>query len=60
MYPTIRETGRWIKRTGLRLARAASRDKARYNTLLNQREIWHERTRLDSFPREIQIGTNWT
>jgi MoaA/NifB/PqqE/SkfB family radical SAM enzyme len=40
--------------------RAVARDKARYNTLLNQRELWHGRVRLDSFPRGIQVGTNWT
>ncbi|MCX7046124.1 MAG: radical SAM protein [Candidatus Sumerlaeota bacterium] len=56
----IRNAGRWLKRASLRALRACATDKARYNTLLNQHEIWHERTRLDSSPRWIQVGTNWT
>lgn len=61
MLPSpIREAGRWAKRSRLRLLRSISPDKARYNSLLNQREIWQGRSRLDSFPREIQVGTNWT
>ena len=60
MNPLIRKAGRWAKRAQLRALRRLSSQKARYNTLLNQREIWHGRARLDSFPREIQVGTNWT
>jgi len=40
--------------------RALAGDKIRYNTLLNQREIWHGRTVLRSTPRQIHLGTNWT
>jgi MoaA/NifB/PqqE/SkfB family radical SAM enzyme len=58
--PAIREAGRWAKRARLRALRAVTSEKARYNTLLNQREIWQGRVRLESFPREIQVGTNWT
>jgi MoaA/NifB/PqqE/SkfB family radical SAM enzyme len=60
MHPLIRESGRWVKRARLRSLRRLSGDKIRYNTLLNQREIWHGRTVLQSTPREIQVGTNWT
>jgi MoaA/NifB/PqqE/SkfB family radical SAM enzyme len=60
MHPLVRETGRWVKRAKLRVLRALGADKARRNADLNQREIWQGRTRLDSFPREIQVGTNWT
>ena len=57
---TIRETGRWLKRARLRALRASTGRRAHYNSLLNQREVWQGRARLDSFPREIQVGTNWT
>ena len=60
MHSLIRETGRWTKRARLRSLRMLSSDKIRYNTLLNQREIWHGRVALQSTPREIQVGTNWT
>ena len=56
----LRQAARWVKRSRLRFLRAISSDKAHYNSLLNQREMWQGRARLDSFPREIQIGTNWT
>jgi MoaA/NifB/PqqE/SkfB family radical SAM enzyme len=58
--PMIRDLGRWAKRARLRALRAASGRRSHYNSLLNQREIWHGRVRLDSFPREIQVGTNWS
>lgn len=60
MHPLVRETGRWIKRSRLRAMRRLSPDKIRYNSLLNQREFWQGRTRLASFPKSIQVGTNWT
>ncbi|OPZ15158.1 MAG: Cyclic pyranopterin monophosphate synthase 1 [candidate division BRC1 bacterium ADurb.BinA364] len=60
MHPWIRETGRWAKRGWLRANRFFAADKALANARLNQREIWHGRARLASFPREIQVGTNWT
>ncbi len=30
------------------------------NSALNWREFWQKRVRLDSYPRWVQIGTNWT
>jgi MoaA/NifB/PqqE/SkfB family radical SAM enzyme len=35
-------------------------ERKRWNVELNWREFWHGRTRLESTPRLIQVGTNWT
>ncbi|MCE5231484.1 SPASM domain-containing protein [bacterium] len=32
----------------------------RWNSELNWREFWHGCTRLESMPRLVQVGTNWT
>ncbi len=62
MSSYIRQAGREFKRRALWLALKASTTprKARYNSLLNWREFWQGRTRLLSFPRHIQVGTNLT
>lgn len=60
MPPPIRTLGRNAKRMRLKWLRDHSDERIRYNTELNWREIWHQCTRLESTPREIQIGTNWT
>lgn len=43
-----------------RLERAPDDRKKAWNSELNRREFWHGRTRLESYPRVIQVGTNWT
>ncbi len=53
----IRSAGRAVKRARLRLLRALLHDKRRWNTALNQRELYHGRVRLDSYPRFIQVGS---
>ncbi len=62
MHPTIRQTGRWVIRNGLwlRLALSRRQKRAYYNSRLNWREFWQERTQLLSYPRHIQVGTNLT
>lgn len=57
---TARRVGRWGRRTALRAWRAVARDKAAANAALNRREVWQGRIRLHSFPRGVQVGTNWT
>lgn len=39
---------------------ATTPNRAKRNSRLNWREFWQERTRLLSFPRHIQVGTNLT
>jgi len=53
----IRDAGRWLKRARLRTLRALGRDKRRWNTELNLRELYHGRVRLKSFPRLLQLGS---
>jgi MoaA/NifB/PqqE/SkfB family radical SAM enzyme len=39
----------------------ASGDRVKcYNSALNWREYWHKQQHLASYPRLVQIGTNWT
>jgi MoaA/NifB/PqqE/SkfB family radical SAM enzyme len=58
----VREAGRWLKRQGLlRRLRVAHGEEVKHaNAALNWREFWHGQTTLRSFPRIIQVGTNWT
>ena len=58
----VRRAGQWVKRERLawRLRGARGEDVKRENAGLNWREFWQKRTRLKSFPRIIQVGTNWT
>lgn len=58
----LRAGARWARRYALRTLRDRSTGEARKwrNSLLNDREFWHGRVRLESFPRVVQVGTNWT
>lgn len=60
--PGWREAGRWIRRKGLEVRRSLAKgpEAHKANTALNWREFWQGRTQLASFPRHIQVGTNWT
>jgi len=60
--PGWRVAGRRFRRQVLEWRRSLSRGpgRVRANTDLNWREFWHGRTVLRSFPRKIQVGTNWT
>ncbi len=62
MVSVVRKAGRDVKRYALLLRRslATSRHKAAINTKLNWKEFWQGRTRLWSYPRHIQVGTNLT
>lgn len=62
MRSTIRQIGRWVKREHLRWRAQLARGEAikAANAALNWKEFWQERTRLASYPRHVQIGTNWT
>lgn len=62
MNSTIRELGRFVKRQHLlwRMRVAPSEHLKFENAALNWREFWQGRTRLASFPRHVQVGTNWT
>lgn len=59
---SFRAALRWGKRQQLewRLQRARGEDVKRANSELNWREFWHSRTHLSSYPRHVQVGTNWT
>jgi MoaA/NifB/PqqE/SkfB family radical SAM enzyme len=57
MANPIRQAGRWAKRSRLRLMRAVGSDKRYWNTALNLRELYHGRTRLASYPRQVQVGS---
>lgn len=59
----------WLRGQARRLRRAYLLKKMRsaapgvvkrWNTELNWREFWHGCVRLDSMPRQVQVGTNWT
>jgi len=58
----LREIGRWLKRQRLlwRIRVARGEEIKWANSALNWREFWQKRIRLDSYPRWVQIGTNWT
>ncbi|MCX7624643.1 MAG: radical SAM protein [Candidatus Sumerlaeaceae bacterium] len=62
MNSTIRELGRLVKRQHLlwRMRVVETEHLKFANAALNWREFWQGRTRLASFPRHIQVGTNWT
>lgn len=62
MPTPMREAVRWLKRRRLarRLELARGEEIKQRNADLNWREFWHGCTRLRSYPRHIQVGTNWT
>jgi len=62
MNSTIRELGRLVKRQQLRwrLRLARGEEIKAANAALNWKEFWQGRTVLSSFPRHVQVGTNWT
>jgi MoaA/NifB/PqqE/SkfB family radical SAM enzyme len=62
MPSLLRQVVRSYKRQRLeaRLQRATGEEVKRANADLNWREFWHHQTRLRSFPRIMQVGTNWT
>ncbi|MGC8841522.1 MAG: radical SAM/SPASM domain-containing protein [Candidatus Sumerlaeaceae bacterium] len=62
MHSTIRRIGQWVKREHLRWRAQLSRGETvkAANAALNWKEFWQGRTRLASYPRHVQIGTNWT
>ncbi len=62
MTSVLREAVRAVKRARLEsdLRRATGEDVKLANSRLNWREYWHKRVELNSRPRLMQIGTNWT
>jgi len=60
--PWWRALARALRRGALARRRnwAGAARKKQWNAALNWREFWHGRTRLASFPRLVQVGTNWT
>jgi MoaA/NifB/PqqE/SkfB family radical SAM enzyme len=58
----LRQQARALRRgyARQRRDRTAGLERKRWNVELNWREFWHGRTRLESTPRLIQVGTNWT
>jgi MoaA/NifB/PqqE/SkfB family radical SAM enzyme len=58
----VRAAARWGRRQLLirRRGAASGEHRKRFNSELNWREFWHGRTVLDSYPRVVQVGTNWT
>lgn len=58
----LRGRARALRRAHLlrKMRSADPSEKKRWNTELNWREFWHGCTRLDSMPRQVQVGTNWT
>ena len=60
--PNWRHAARSARRALIRHRRdkAAGEERKRWNSQLNWREFWHGRTELESFPRVVQVGTNWT
>jgi MoaA/NifB/PqqE/SkfB family radical SAM enzyme len=62
MVSVLREAVRWGKRQRLlwRRERARGEEIKHANAALNWREFWHGCERLESFPRIVQVGTNWT
>ena len=59
---TARNAVRWGKRQRLiwSLDHAHGERVKMANAALNWREYWHKQTHLHSYPRHLQIGTNWT
>lgn len=53
---------RWARRRLIEWRRdhAPGSERKLRNAELNEREFWHGRTQLRSFPRIVQVGTNWT
>lgn len=43
-----------------RMRNATAPERKDWNARLNWREFWHGCTRLESRPRIVQVGTNWT
>ncbi|MBX7246415.1 MAG: radical SAM protein [Candidatus Sumerlaeaceae bacterium] len=62
MPSVLREAARWGKRQHLRwrLDRASGERVKWANSDLNWREFWHKKTQLESYPRLLQVATNWT
>ncbi|MCL5269627.1 MAG: radical SAM protein [bacterium] len=60
--PWWRRQARALRRAALRrrLRAARGEDLKRLNAALNWREFWHGLTVLESRPRLVQVGTNWT
>jgi len=60
--PWWRDQARALRRAYVRSRRerAAAEQLKRWNSELNWREFWHGRLFLESYPRIIQVGTNWT
>lgn len=58
----LRGRARALRRAYLlrKMRSAAPGEVKRWNSELNWREFWHGCTRLDSMPRQVQVGTNWT
>lgn len=58
----LRAGARWARRYSLRRRRDMAAGEARklLNLELNRREFWHGRLVLESYPRVVQVGTNWT
>lgn len=58
----LRTQARTLRRASIRRRRdgASGEDVKLWNGRLNWREFWHGRTALESFPRTVQVGTNWT
>lgn len=62
MASVLRNLVRSYKRNKLenQLRQATGNQVKQANAELNWREFWHGQTELRSFPRQIQVGTNWT
>ncbi|MGF1573863.1 MAG: radical SAM/SPASM domain-containing protein [Sumerlaeia bacterium] len=62
MITTLRQKVRLYKRQALvkKLHTATGVEIKQANANLNWREYWHQQTTLQSKPRTMQIGTNWT
>ena len=60
--PWWRARARALRRALIRrrLERAPLDRKKALNSQLNWREFWHGAVTLDSYPRIVQVGTNWT
>ncbi len=58
----LRTQARWLRRgyARSRLRLAGGEQIKRWNSELNWREFWHGQLQLESSPRLIQVGTNWT
>ncbi len=58
----LRAGARWARRRYVRGLRdfSSGEERKHRNSELNWREFWHGKTVLQSYPRIVQIGTNWT